>query len=497
MEVIFKELNIHRIGGGCVSQALIEGSIPVIKDRTAASVIDASAAVRLQNTEISAGKVNIDGTVQVHIIALDTDDSVFSFSSSAPFKHSIAIDSARPGMEASVIAELQSVELSAEGDSLKLTAVSELSLRLKDNTPLRVVKGMNGVSELEIKTMKLDYRENKCILKEKVRILEEIGVSSITSVLAVDGEAVVRSIRTRGDAVTVEGTLSVSAMCADGKERLSQFVQHVEFSEELDFDGRAEAVFGRVAVEEIELRPMDAELGIAVVEAVMRIELFSESVAAEELPLDAFSPSAALMPKITAVPLLLPKGMLSVKSSLRETIDVPEGMPDIYRPVYASARPMVTSSVCGEGRLNIDGMLFTRLVYASENGSLFSFTEDIPFMLSQPLSGDMGSGGAADAEVRLRVLTTVGGGGGRAADVGYLMFIDAELFEPCMVEAVTGIAECEPVESPKGIVICFASEGEELYDIAKRLNVSRAALTELNPELENGIRGGERIVVMV
>lgn len=100
MELIWNEISIDRIAGGSVSQALAEGNVPAPEGRNIASVLDAQGSVDLTSFEVVPGHVNIEGAVHVEFICTDGDANVYAFTSSAPFKHSLAIEEAKPGMRA-------------------------------------------------------------------------------------------------------------------------------------------------------------------------------------------------------------------------------------------------------------------------------------------------------------------------------------------------------------------------------------------------------------
>ena len=69
------------------------------------------------------------------------------------------------------------------------------------------------------------------------------------------------------------------------------------------------------------------------------------------------------------------------------------------------------------------------------------------------------------------------------------------------MSAVVGLAERsaedaqEPV--PSGLVIHTAEEGATVFDIAKRFRIPSARLIELNPSLSGGVRGGDKVLLLV
>lgn len=136
------------------------------------------------------------------------------------------------------------------------------------------------------------------------------------------------------------------------------------------------------------MRPVGEEFGLITLEAILDISVFETVERAATVPTDSFSPMLAYDPLAARTRLMLRGESFSAKQSIRENIDVPEGMPEIYRTVYSSARPMTTSVSCGSGRVDIDGILFTHIIYQSEGGAMYSFTEDIPFFVQADAACD-------------------------------------------------------------------------------------------------------------
>jgi hypothetical protein len=493
MELIWNEISIDRIAGGSVSQALAEGNVPAPEGRNIASVLDAQGSVDLTSFEVVPGHVNIEGAVHVEFICTDGDANVYAFTSSAPFKHSLAIEEAKPGMRANLTAVVQTLNATPNSSQIALEAVADISCRLEDPVPMRVMAGLSGVGDLEMKTERVEYTRRADAGGGLIRVREDIAAAGINAVLTASGEAMIRSIELENGDACVSGTLTVSALCVDSGGRLSQVVQHIPFEELVAIESASMMPSGRVSVQSISVRTVGAEFGILSVESIINVELFTPQRSSVTLTLDAYSPSLPFRPATQRVRFMLQGPGASGKQTLRESVEVPEGLPDIYRPLYSSARPMVTSCSCGDGKLDVEGILFTRIIYQTDGGTLYSFTEDIPFFAQM----DAECTAMCDADAKVRCTASIGGGTGHAADVNYTLYIDAEVYRAYETEVVTGIEECAPPDAPKGIIICFAEEGETLYDIAKRFNISRESLREANPQLKDTITPGQRLVLLV
>lgn len=493
MELIWNDISLERVIGAATAQALVEGNVPLPEAKSVKSILDTQAEVRITSYEVGEGVVGVEASLRVAFICMGGDDRVFSFTSSAPFKHTISIDGAKAGQTAEITTVIQSVSGMPSGDFVVLTSTVELSCRLEDLSPMRVMAGLSGVSDVEVKTEQVKYMTRRAVGSGSCRIREEIGASGVNTVMASTGEASVREVHIEGANACVSGVLTVSALCMDSSDRLTQTVQHVTFEELIPVDTASAALSARASVDTVVMRPVGEEFGLITLEAILDISVFETVERAATVPTDSFSPMLAYDPLAARTRLMLRGESFSAKQSIRENIDVPEGMPEIYRTVYSSARPMTTSVSCGSGRVDIDGILFTHIIYQSEGGAMYSFTEDIPFFVQADAACDS----MTEAEASLRCVCSASGGTGRSAEISYTLLIDGTTFSYRDIDIVTGIAECEQRESVKGIVVYYADKGETLYDIAKRFNATTHSLRMSNPSLADTMNGTERLVMML
>lgn len=493
MEFLYNDWNGERLVSKVVSQALVDGAIPVPEGRSAALILSAGGEVIVSSAETVEGRVILDGRVKLDIFCADAQGKPFAFVSTAPFKHTIPCEGALPGMTAKVQACLQTLQVEAGGGMPELNAVVDLTCSLFDASPLRVLAGIRGVNDMEFKNLPLNIKKRESLGRCTSRMREEVVASGVSAVLSGSGCAVIRDIQAEGNRAVVEGTLTIMAVCEGSDGRLTQLVQHIPFAESVELDGDPGQITGSVQAENLVIRPLGEEFSLLSVEADLKIDLFGVRRVNLDLPVDAYSPSVALACKQASVTLPVHLMDIQKRVSLSENVSVPEGMPNIYRIVASTARPVITCQSCEQGRLCVDGILFTYVIYQCEEGRLHAFTEDIPF--THQFDADCSLGSQADVEARCVCVTAAGGG--RSAEVSFTLFFNVELYDLIQSQAAVGAEECEAGCIRHGLVIYFAGAGETLFDVAKRFSTTRTALLNRDPSLKEELNEGDKLVLMV
>ncbi len=485
MELIWNELALERVIYSGTAQALVEGSLPLPEGRAISEVLSASGKVDVTESSVEHGIVSIAGDIMIELIC--SGDGVFAFSSKASFRHTISAEGAVRGMTAQVFPALQTIDVTLENGIPSLSAVIDLRLRVTDQSPVRMLEGISGADDIEKKTEQLCVSNFNPLITYVARLRNEIDAPFAAAVLHSEVTAMIREIHSDGSSVTIDGTLSVSALIRGKDGMLSQLTQNIPFSEALD-EATPMEVFGTVTITSHDMRASE-DFGLVVVETQLSIALFVCSNSTITLTADAFSPSMPFACTQNRMQVCTSRETVTHRHSLSESIMVPSGMPEIQRMVYACARPLITSQVIEDGMLAVEGLFFTRILYTAESGRMYAFSEDIPFSLSLP---------AGDAtEAMLSACATVSASGsGKSVDANYVITIFATLYRDDPVYLVNGIDEHVENRPMHGIIVYYAGAGETLYDVAKRFCTSRARLRGVVTDLDESLEEGQRIVFL-
>ena len=493
MELQFSELGAARLVVRATSQALVEGDLPLPEGRSSAEVLCADGSVTVTSAAVSEGAVTVEGRVRVELICRDEEET-FAFASSAAFRHSLSAPGAKEGMEAEAHAALQTLSVDQTG-TLTLSAVLDVECLVLCKEPLRVLAGIHGAEDLECRQQNFETVQYAQFGQETVRIREDISAPDVAAVLRASGVCQIRELRLGGDTAVSEGTLTVTALTVGADGKLAQLVQHVPVTLETEADAEGADTAGCSAeaeVESIGLMPIGEDSGLMSMEARIAVRVEAPQMEHIALPQDAYAPSLPLSCVKEEVQLLLRGETMRFRFGASEMMNIPDGMPECQRVAYCMARPVVTSAAIEGGRLSVEGLLFTRVLYQTEGGMLYAFTEDIPFRCETTSAGAF-----SEAWAQVRTVSATASGAGRGIEFSYTLQVSAQPYEIIKTAVVTGMEECAQTAMPRGVVIYFAGEGETLFDVGRRFNLPRKRLTDMNPGISETLADGQKLVLLL
>lgn len=477
MENEYCTIGAARMAGCTSAQAVVEGDIPIPSGRSAQAILLSMGEVTVTGSEVRDGLVVMEGRVRVQLVCSDAQGQ-YGFSSGAAFRHTITAQEARSNMGARVFASLQSLEvrLSGPDNGISLTAVVDISLRLTDASGVKALSGIFGAPDLELLKRPLScvsasYEEHA------VHTRDEADAGEIVEVLCCDAQA---GLNDRAG----YGTLYVSALVRDASGSLRG--ESYEFTFEHDLQDAVS-----VRVDSIYARCMSEDFKTLVFEAQLTVTAVCASMLEHSVPTAAYSPCLPFEPVTERVCFLSYAGRLEECCTITESVALAPGLPAIHHAAYASCRAGVTSSGVSGGKLYIEGLLFTNMIYHTDTGAYFSTVEDVPFSLALPAPE------ADTADLDVRCIACVKGSTADRIRVEYTLFVCAELWSMPACSVVTGIEASEPAPVPHGIIVYFALEGETLFEVGKRFRMPTARIREANPEAGDTLASGERLMLIV
>jgi len=484
MELIWNELPLEQMIYLGSAQALVEGSIPLPEGRLAEEVLSCTGEIQVTDAAAKDGAVWVEGRVKVDVICRDS--GVFAFASSAGFRHTIPAEGVKLGMTAQVFPLLQSLDITGSGSSLSISAVADLACRVTDSKGCRAVFGIRGVSDVEEDIRRLELGKSGLCASGSFRLREEIDAPFAERLLYSQVQCSIKDATDTPEGVRLEGTLYISALTESKSGAMSQLSHAIPFAQVVEGAGASLWAEGEVAA--FDLR-CNGEFGIITLEVQVSYKLYSSEGISLGLPCDMFSPAMPFVCTKNHLRLCSSLGGVQHRHSVSETVALPQGLPEIQRVIYTALRPIITGQSVEEGKLTVEGLLFTRIIYAAESGSLFSFGEDIPFAFS------MDAKGATDAVVTATA-SGQSSGSGRSIELSCTICASAKLYGMHTVSAICGIEECPPPSVPHGLIACFPAAGETLYSLARRYNTSRDNLRSICPDAQEVLTGRERIVFL-
>lgn len=492
MELIWKELEAERLISRNKVQVRISEDLPSPDGRQPSVILDNTTRVKIENASVSDGEILLSGEIEAIITSVDTDGKTFAFISNADFSHVIKADCALSGMSVKTDPVIQNVTASPSPGGARLDANVDIEYLLISAVPMRIIGGVSGVEDLEMKTDKAADHTLKTVGEETLRLREEIAAEGISEVISTSGVICVRNVAPENGGATVSGLITVSAVVSDVNGHIGQLVRQIPFRERLAVSAVCDTLYCRAELDSVYLRSLGEEFSLLAMDAQTHFTLFAPEEKQLVIPVDAFSPTIGFGCLRDRIEVLNTLRIETVQTVFKETIELPEGAPDIGTPLFASSRMIITeSSVCDKEE-SVKGVISATVVYESETGIINTFTEEIPFEYESEIPED-----ADDLIVNAECVADIAGASERSIQIQFTAALDSTQIRTDTAEVLTGLAEMEQREKLQGLVVCFASEGESVFDIAKRYSVSCASVRKLNPDIEEPCREGDKLILLV
>lgn len=486
MELLWKEENI------CVLQKResvrldVEGEVPLPEGKHAQTLLAAKSTLESCTCTIQGEGVQLGGVVLLSLLCQD-DAGLFAFSSRASFTQLYEADAT--DCRCCCCLSTPSVKLGESDGALHFSCAIEADLLLLRNERVRALNGIDGLAQNDLQCRSRTLSSTRRVAGEtqKMRLREEIASPNISEVIASLGHFQLRDSPPGEDARL--GTLSLSLLLRDKDDHLFESIEHVPVR--LDAErGSMDEKIGDCELSGLSVRSVGEEFGILSVEAELRISPYRHEKQSCVLPLDAYAPSIPFKCGFSELCAFSDVDTLRFSSSFDALLNVPEGLPEIAVPIFSCVQSAVTAAAVENGKLYVEGVLETRVVYKSANGSYYAFTDEVPF------TAECAASEADLIQVDVRALSRVSGTG-RSAQLQIILLFTASLCQSETLQVVSGISECEKTSRPSGIVVLFSGEGETLFDIAKEYNTTVDALRALEPSLQEPLTEGSPILMLV
>lgn len=493
MELLWNEINAQRLIYRGITQKEASGTIPLPAGRQISEVLDYSAEIFIDSCRADENKVETAGRIKTSVLGTDAQGELFCFDSESDFTQCIEAENAQPGMNASAEAAVKTLSIQKiSDDTLSFSLTADISCRVTSNSAFRLLNGIQGMNDIEMKTEALEAARRVEIGSGLVRISEELTSEGADYVLEHSAKISVRDTAIENGNASVSGIINVNLLAQTADGELMQIVRNIPFRENIALNAEADEIYAAAELKNTNIRALGTEFSLIAFDADALFKIYCIKSSEMKIPLDAFSPTLNFNCLLENLRFENALGGNCMQQSLRENISVPEGMANIFSSVFSAARPVITSVSFSKGEMNAEGLLMTRLIYKSGDGNIHSFIEEVPFEISMAAPEK-----AKYANLAVNASAGVTGGGGTAAQISYAIDAHAEFFGETQLNAVAGIAECEPEATPTGIIVYNAQEGESVFDIAKKFRMPLEKVRSLNKNAEDTFKEGDKLLLLI
>lgn len=508
MELTREALNVGEIIYGGTIESVSDGDliVPDVKpDIDRVLQVDASACISTK--EISDGKLNVAGRVDITVIYLpDTEeDGIQKLNTSFDFYNKLERTEIDNDCVAIVEADVKKAEFHLiNSRKISLKAVTEIDCEIISKKELELVTDADESAERRYDKMVADtllgIRDFDFIIKERVEVPS--GKASIKELLKVNYKVSDKECKAITEKVIVKGTLNVSALYKNSSNGIECAEAEIPFTEVFDYpdiDEDAKCTLNyRICDSAFEVsEDDDGDDRIINIDLIVCAEIKAEKRAERDIICDCYMPGQKTNLTYKNFELIKNHSTPSCQNALRDVVVIDKALPQIKNVYSVITKTFITDAHTEKEKLAVEGKIEVCILYISDDDSMpvYSFKKDIPFSyLLDSVDTKEGMPCECVAEVshisyHLNVSNEV--------ELRCILNINGRVYEKKELQLIED-AENEEISAKdkKGIVIYFVQAGDTLWNIAKAYSVPINAIAEFNKlENPNNLEVGQRLVI--
>ncbi len=482
----------RKLGTG---QAVVEARLLPRPETRIAKVLSTSSSVGISAAEAFSGEARYSGRVNFKVLFETTEGTAEELDYNADFSDKVEASGVGASTKTVFAANILDMDIiAAEEDVIKLAAVVEVTLYGSTREDIKyLARGGDGVYTHEDRvgcSALASETDETFIVSDTL----EIGPDS--EILGAESRVFTYKRSAEDDSVTLSGEAVVDITLKGGDGAISCKSVVIPVEQQCRADGAREndAVTGGLKLKDCAVT-VSGEEGerVAEIELTLKAECMSFRTL-EILPaVDVFCLENELLPTVQSIAVGCPKGDVTLESTIEGSVAIEDKLPlaDTVIGTFGS-RVNISAAVAEAGRVRVEGMLGTNIVYFSaERGSSNTVYAQVPFSLMLAANVEEGDTVGAQAGVKdVSVKIRRGNELGIRADIVISLSVIAEETQIVITELKLGEARA-PRQA--AISVHIASSGETVWDAAKALGITPEEVMRQNPDVSMPCTGGERL----
>ncbi len=492
----FTKINLLGQKGSLCEQIKVEAKTETLSEDVS-KVLSVNVFCSINESDAQNGIINYGGRAVFYISYISKEGTLKKCECGSEFKGSIK-DANADDARVTVIAKVVKTETALDGIKLLASAYVDVCVTLNKAINEEV---LTGGENLVVNSDEVSYLKGYGVKTLTYPVEEEFELNyPIEEVLSHRAEAVVTMAQCGVNCIIVDGEVILSAIMLQKTDR-SDIIKEVRtfpFRAEIECEDAMPNMQAIASVKEKFFKTdvaVDEENAKSVVTASISLVFEGEAFAEDTFTLasDAFSTEQEIE--------LVKKSAPYYKACQQRSVTVgvvgrsPINELPVGAVVLCSGGEMVeitNKKIEGENTV-ITGVVGSVVYLRDGEGTVFTERVEIPFESALDF--------CCPCDTALMIKTNV-----KSSKVRIISLTEAELeceilftvypeekAELCYVSEVKPLGEKE--KNLSAISVYIPLEGEELWSLAKRLNVCPNSLKETNPELQFPLTGKERIVV--
>ncbi|MEI6100859.1 MAG: DUF3794 domain-containing protein, partial [Eubacteriales bacterium] len=371
MKKLKTTLPIESLIKSAKSQALIEGEL---QKKSSEPEISQILLVTGRNVitaiDIMDDQVFLEGKTIFNVVYADMIGELYSFESSASFKHTVEVPGSKSGFKghASCATKDINYRLLPSG-TVAVKAYAEITCnvctQVSKDILTEVVSEPNTYIREEVITVPVQtaFKNTLATVRDEIRIPQ--NMPTINKILDVSGYAIVKNITIENMKVVAEGDIRASIIyeSKDKNAPLQHLTSTLPFGEIIGIDEVEENDLASIFTEIVDLtaHPYDGSEDIFAIDVSFKLVTSVYSYKKMNLIGDLYSTSTKMDCNREKLTMRGLRSYSSSKSILRSSIELPKNAPDVARVLFARANPCIGKVTAMQGYVEVEGVLYTQI----------------------------------------------------------------------------------------------------------------------------------------
>lgn len=507
MELVHKEINVCDYSKKVSTSCMVEADIIVPDTKPDIyKILCVNASCMVGEHYIRKDKIIFSGDVKFNILYISDSDKtrIYNIEHTAPFNHQCEVSGADDDAVSISKCIVASTDFKVK-NSRKLSAKGALSIdacafSYSSVNALESVQGEGCVP----------FRQ-KQIKSSSMIVCREIDLSIADTVSLSAGEDDIEihdfcvtvediDIKTVNNKAIIKGKLPSKILYCKGGE-LATYETEFNFTEISDLDmANSDSVLSSYFYVADVSYSANEENGETVLDTDIRVKGYIRAFEENEHTLvsNIYSPDYNYETKSSNKKIEKINKLGDMQISVKDIIDINKSGSEMGRVYYMNVYPSCTKTEYNDANVTIGGEVQTTLVYSDENGELCSISKAVPYETTIPVDRAY-----PDASFDVCVYPVSYGyvlGSGREIQTRTVLRVCADMIVGEEVSFIEDFKEDKnsPVDksSQPSIIVCYPSEGADLWDYACKYNTTCEEIASVNNiDKDTRLTSGKAILI--
>ena len=461
------------------------------------SVLSVAPFTVIDSVQTVQGKIKYSGRINFFICYLDKQNAIKKCECASEFNGQISNDLIEEDAKVSLTSIIEKSSVELNGALLTANAIVSLAASLTKQFEQNAVSGGQNlfVQESEIEIEKgLGIRLGACVLEEKFELSY-----SVEEVMFHQANAVISSVQSGVGCIIVEGQVLLSLVLLQKTEKkdIIKVCKTLPFRTEIECE---ECMPNLKSVAFIREKPVKTDIEVdentntSVVSVSVSLNLEGQTYLNQTLMVaeDLFCTTHHLDIERKTIEDYCVKQISSTSFMLNGRCGVGELAPSTNVLATAQESVMILSHTVQGDKLTVNGVCTAVAYLIDGDGLVFSRRLELPFEKTvDNIDGNnefIFTAKAFRTSAKIISLTEI--------ELDGEIFLTVYLAQTNKIRFISQIIEGQEKEQKKSAISVYISQGgEQLFSLAKSLNVCPEELARTNEDLNFPLDGNERIVI--